>query len=465
MSIKIYKKLHNIINDNRNEYRPLTSCKKWRDVEYRDMNYNPEYKVFRNNINVIEYTITNKLIKEVEKYTDVYKKLDDPDKDLIIDRFNDNVGIIFMAKNELNERKYVGNTIIPLISYIKLNLHKRNLNKYNVFDNLIDDPNNHDLSVQRQHLKNINFKVIEYIKYNNNRDVHERTNYWKEKYMKKSMIPFPEEDAIYQKRITTFTDTLIKNKQNSFTGYIFFLRNRRNRKMFIGGLEKKITKDELMGLLKNKEFNNDIDEFGKKSFEFAIFDEYDAKSKYDFMLRIDFYKSRLDTIKNGYNSGYNMAESEILWKKNLPTRARERLQHKFFLMMQKKLFEKNFVDNNDYTDIYSFVYQIQHKKNKMKYISVNTKGTLKDSIINLYKKGIKKNVKNDKIIKALGEEPYDKFTFKILKKKSYEDFNMDIGGEAEKLISKWNTIGLGYNVGIGDIRSKIISSKKKNKLF
>jgi hypothetical protein len=257
------------------------------------------------------------------------------------------------------------------------------------------------------------------------------------------------------------------NKFKSFTGFIYLITNILNNKKFVGGYYKKLTKKNLFNLLKNNdnllELLRDIRKYGRRNFEFIIIDKYDAKTTFDFLIRIDFFKLMYDTIEKGYNKGFSLDESKNLFSRRLLTRKKRITARNIFLKIQKYLFEKNFKDPNSYDDIYGYVYQIQHKKTKMRYFAYTHLNKLKNIIIGLYNSALKGNVKHSKILKAFEEETYDSFTYKILKKKKVDDHKMSLEEEVNDLIFKYDTINKGYNINIKKLRRNIAQSKKNTK--
>ncbi len=450
--------LKDIINSNK-EFRPTSNDSGWKKLDDK------KYLVMSSSKN---YEITNKLINLMKKYTNIYKTLTGNAKDDVIKKYDDNIAIIYLLENDKTSSRYIGYTTNPLYIFIKLNLHKHNLDEDNVFDNF--DEND---------LTNFTFEIVEYIKYSNRNDILERKRHYYKKLVKKDKTEEIVDtkmdkrdkllDKIYDKRMDIFFELLggQVSKFKSFKGYIYKITNGKKNKSFIGGYHRKLTKKKLLDILfKNKalsEFKRDIKKYGRRNFDLELIDEYDAKTIFDFLLRLDFFKIKNDTIDSGYNQGYSLDESELLFGQRLLTRKKNIVARNLFLKIQKYLFEENYEDNNNYNNLYGFVYQIKHKKNHKRYISYAHINELKKIVTDMYDNAIKGNVKHSKILKAFEEEPYDSFTFKIVKKKKMDDQKIDLEDEANTLIIKYNTIDSGYNLDKKTLRRNIARSRRRKK--
>jgi len=342
-------------------------------------------------------------------------------------------------------------------------------------DNIFDNFKETDIT-------NFSFEIIEYVKYEKRRDLVNRMRKYQDEYISKKndvMIggdvkktdASNQLDKIYNKRMEILFEIIGTqvSKFKSFTGYIFKLENKANRRVFISGYHKKLSKHELLDMLmKSKELVElikDVKRYGRRNFELEILDQYDAKSTFDFLVKIDFFKLKYESIIKGYNKGFSLDESEDLFSPRLLTRKKKIMSRNIFLKMQKYLFERSFKDDNKYDNLYGFVYQIQNKKSKMRYIAYAHMDKLKDIIIGMYNAALKGNVKHSKILKALEEEPYDAFTYKIIKKKMMNDTKMSLEDTADALIVEYDTINKGYNMDKKKLRSNIIRSNigKKEK--
>ncbi len=455
--------LRNIINNN-TEFRPIGNDSQWSkesDKEYYTMSSSKHY------------SINEKLVKIMEKYS----KLNKLNKDLV-DKKDDGIAIIYLMENDKSGEKYVGYTTNPLFTFIKLNIHKYNIDQDNVFDNF-DNPDSINLT-------DFSFEIVEFIKYKKRANILERKKMYTKRFIKskiekskvvedgnqngggkkKTVDPL---DKIYDKRMDIFFELLGAqvSKFKSFVGYVYMLENTSNHKKFIGGYHKKLTKKNLVSiLLKNKSLEDlkaDMKRYGRRSFEFTIIEKYDAKTTFDFLLKIDFFKIKHDSIKNGYNQGFSLEESEDLFSQRLLTRKKRIMSRNIFLKIQKYLFEKNFKDPTKYDDLYGFVYQIQHKKTKMRYFAYTHLNKLKNIIIGLYNQALQGNVKHSKILKVLEEETYESFTFKIIKKKKMDDHKVSLEDEMEKFIIQYDTINNGYNLDKKKLRRNIGRSRRKSK--
>lgn len=407
------------------------------------------------------YEITQELIDNMMEYTRVFNKLKKKDpKEIhnakIIRRPNDNIAVIYVASNKRTGNKYVGYTTNKLYTFIKLNLHKRNLGEETIFSYFSDT-----------NLKNITFQALEFIKYDFRKDIFKRKEFYKRKYEGQfGGNDDDDPDSLYDKRISVFIDVFkkYKNKFIPYSGFIFVLENKDNNKAFVGGVNEKIDKDEIIEILKRKEkISHAIKKYGEESFDLKYIEKYNAACSLDFNMRVDYVKMSYDAVSNGYNDGYLVEDSPVLFDRNLPTRTRERLMRKFFLILQKAIMEKEMKDPYEYNKMYGYVYEIKNKRNGKRFFSHSHGKTLKDIVRDMYKEAIKGNIKQNKMLKALSLEPFENFRFKIIRSKNKSDFRVSLAGEVQDLIIKYNSVENGYNLEAENSRKMAFdTSNKKN---
>ena len=461
----LIKVLKDIINSD-SGYRPTPDDNKWKSVNDR------EYKIIKSSTN---YKITDKLLQLMDKYYKIYKYL--KLKDHLIEKYNDNVAILYIIENGKTSEKYVGYTTLPMFTFIKLNIHNYNNNEDSVFDNF-DNTNSSDS------LTNYTFEIIEYILYRDRKDIIERKidhkklftsdthNYNRDVDKDETVVGglLKEEvnkdtvDKIYEKRMPLYYD-LVKQQSNQFKpfiGYIYKVFNVRNNKVFIIGYHRELTKNDLLDMVdRSTKIAQDISKYGRRNFDYELVETYHAQTLFDFLFRVDYYKVKLDTINNGYNDSYNIEESNLLFGNSLLTRKRDQFVRNMFLRLQKYLFEKNLRDTTNYDNFYGIVYEVLHRKSKMRYIGYAHNSKLKHVILDMYDKALLGNVKQNKLLKALSEEYYDAFNFTVKKIKYLDDTKIDLHEEAEKLITKFDTVDNGYN--IKSRSNNIVFGKTKEK--
>lgn len=451
------ERLSKIINTD-NEYRPPRNHKDWVYVK------SSKYQVMKK---VLKYEITDDLIDVMKKYTKIYKSVLSNRKNKIIDKFEDNIALIYLLENKKTKKVYIGYTTNSLFTFLKLNLHKNNMKEENIFDYF-----------SYKKLTDFKIKLLEYVHYESIGNVRRRKRFWQGKLLEdygqvneddiydSSISDSDEFEMIniklYKKRMDFFWDIFkpLRSKFKSFKGYIYRVINLDNEKVFIYGSKKedlKLDKIVKTNAILEKEYAKNKDNFKKE-----IIDKYLAKSIYDFMLRIDFYKLLNDSVDTGYNLGYCLEESKDLFSKRLGTRTRDRIMRKLFLKMNRYLVNKNLVDDN-YNKIFGFVYQIKNKNNCKRFFSYAYETKLKDIILRFYDNAIENIVKHSKIMKVLSEEPYYNFEFSIVVIKKRTDNSTNIEAEAEKLIEKYDTLNNGYNIDTKKISKGIYYGKIKKK--
>lgn len=426
-----------------NEFCPPISTKRWKILEKDKYNQYDSLKIMKKKT---EYTLNKHFMDKLQN-------------NRCSSQLENGVAIIYLCENLVTDKKYVGNTVKPLAEYIRIQLKKRKEDRYSVFDNL----NNYGNFLSDQELQNVKFTILEYLLYTNERDVSNRMVFWKSKYMKQNIIPNPENDIIYSKRIKIFEEAFEKSSCSNINkiGYIFLIKNKRNHKIFVGGGETKPNKSTIVNLLiktKNKEFAKDLKLFGRNMFSFQIIDKFAARHQIEIFLRIDFYKTNLNTIINGYNNNYCFEYSKSIWGKTLRTGIRDIILAKIFVLLESSEFKNKFEDNNFYKNVIQYIYCITNRINNKKYFAIGNKN-MKDDVLDLYSKALKDNIKHNKILKAFREFKYSNFKFEIILTKDSDDFEMNLNDELEKLIKKHDTINDGYNIDIDDVKRKIMFGK------
>ncbi len=481
--------LNNILNGNSHDDRPSIDSSKWHPYE--------DYFIITNK-HQKKYRITESLSKQMHDFSNIYKQsienVDNKGKIKINNNNKDNIATIYLLQDKESDYKYIGYTTYSLVDFIKLNMHNLNIGENNVFDNFGFDFNSD--------LLNCEFRVLEYVKYNTRFNVNSRCEVYKDEYFGNSsdaLSGTPDNDLdkftkkeiflsgrmrcsaeshvkiencvvekMLQSRMDVFFEALGKYSSifSPFKGYIYEIHNKKNNKKFIGGYREQLLKKEILDLIiqktDNSRIKNDICRYGRRVFDVKLMEEYSAKTPFDFMLRIDYLKTRDDTIDGGYNMDYCLEESQDLFKKRLTTSKKDQITRSFFLKIQKLIFSRDFKDQLDYTDIYGYTYQIKNKKNGKRYIAYTHGKTLKQVIKKLYNDAGKGNIKHNKILIALSEEPFEDFHFKIKKIKTYNDYKTDLHDEAEKLVQKYNTIRDGYNFDHNKLKKNILMSKYYN---
>jgi hypothetical protein len=467
---KSVRELITIINS-LDEFRPSPTDKRWKKKDGLEIMQG-----------TIQYNINDHLIKKMELYTSIYKKIPDVENCDIIKKFNDQIAIIYEAEDEKRGTKYIGFTGNPLLTFIKFNLHKRNMGLRDIFENFqIDDP------------KDISFRVLEYVKYNDNMDIIVRRRYWKTKLIddvaakrrkereerdekndddtESSVDPEELVEQFYEERMELFYEVFddFETDFRPFVGHIYSFKQKEEDKEFIGGFERKMTKDKFIDLLYKfgdyEKIADDLTKYTKQGFQFREIEKYKARSPFDFMLRLDFWKLKRDTINKGYNSKLSMDESEKLFSRDFPSRHQKVLERNFYVKIQQHLFIKNYTDDHDYDNIFGFIYEIKHKEDDKRFFGTAFQKTLKDIVIELYDKSLEGNIKHNKILKILMEDRYGDFEFNVIKIKTMDDTSLDLVLETEKLITEYKTRedDYGYNIDHRDLKRKIMMGKRNKK--
>jgi hypothetical protein len=482
--------LNNILNNNNNNHdnRPSIDDAGWKQVTN---NLNNTFHIIKGHK---KYRITDKLLDQMYEFSNIYNKLaNDNDGQLKVNKDNSNkekIATVYLLQDRESDYKYIGYTTCSMVNFIKLNIHKFNMNEDSVFDNFGKD----DLS-------NYEFRILEYVKYNNRSDITSRCDIYKDEYFssdsnnnsnnnnddssnceicnsggskdvndldKFMKIDDCVNEQMVQSRMDVFFDALGKYGYifKPFPGYIYEIINKKNKKKFIGGYEHELIKKELLDSIvkrtDNSKIKNDLCRYGRRFFDVNLIEKYNAKTPFDFMLRIDYLKTKDNTIDNGYNREYCLEESENLFKKRMTTSKKDQISRSFFLRIQKLIFYRDFKDQIDYKDIYGYAYQIKNKKNGKRYFAYTHGKTLKQVIKKMYEDASRGNIKHDKMLIALSEVPFEDFHFKIKKIKAHDDYKLDLSDEAEKLVYKYNTIEDGYNFNPKALKKNIFISKFYN---
>lgn len=418
--------LKQIMND-KSEYRPSIDSKKW--TPYRN------YKIFKSYHKT--YEITPDLITIMNNYTKLYKRIKNYIDTTILDKYDDNIAIIYVIENKRTNDKYIGYTTYPLIIFIKYNIHNYNMKTFNIFTKFNESD-----------IKWLNITLLEYVCYKDKTQIDERKSYYtdllirtSEKSSDENTImsydPVDDLNFLFEERIKNYLNTISdhKNKLVPFYGYIYMLINKQNNKIYIGGtltiLDKKT-------ILKQLEKNNILLD---DKLELLYYEKYYAFTMIEFMLRIDYHKIKYNSIKTGYNTDYLLDVSPIFFADIVSKQQIKRIQQQLFTQTQLSFFEQYFKDNTNYKDNYGYVYEITHTPTNKKYFGYTTNTKLHDEILQLYNNPIK----SAKMHKALTEYSYFDFKFHIVKTKSITDTTTDLHNETLNLIAKYNTTVDGFN--------------------
>jgi len=423
--------LNKIMND-MNEKRPSKSDPSWLPInDYHVMGKQQATDV------------TNELINLMDNYTKIYKQTKQYITDDIIKKCTDNIIIIYLIENKRNGEKYVGFTSYPFQAFIKHSIHLHNMKKHNIFNRFIETD-----------IKWFTFTLLEYVHYKDRTHVDERLSYHRDIHVAdiqsdsptKKYEPKDDFNFLYEERVKLLHNIIskYKTKMQPFHGYIFALVSPRTQQVFIGGTQQKISFDEIKALLRdNQKLKHCIHEL-----KLAYIEKYRAYCSFEFMLRIDYYKLKFDSINDGYNIDYSYPKSPILFADIMFQNTRKRIEKDLFLKIQKLFFEEYFIDKTDYTNVYGFVYKIEHAPTNRKFFAYSTGTTLHDIIAKLYNdiEQQDKTIKQTKLHKTLLNNPYFDFEFTVIKTKHIDDTKIDLMNEVELLISKYNTINAGLNV-------------------
>lgn len=447
--------------------KPSVNSSRWKRIHDR------RYKIVKGNKH---FRVSEDLIRIIDRFTDICVKLKLDENDVLdmLPSPKDSIGTVYLLENDNSDNRCVLYTKYPLLTTIKLNMHKFNNNQDSFFDNFDDDD-----------LRNFSFEVIEYVKYTDRKDLLERkkahqalfesdnyiynranTNNTETKEtivggLVKPVQSKEEIDKMYEKRIPIVMDVI--NQQHKqfrpFIGFIYKIQNIRNKRVFVLGMPEETSRTRIMDMIgdRSDRLQYDIERFGRRSFDVRLIETFHATTVFDFMFRVDYQRTKLDSLNKGYNDSYAIEESELLYGPNLLTRKRNQLTRSLFIKMQKYLFEKHLRDSTDYKDVYGFIYQINHRRSKKRFIGYAHNSRLKKAVMEHYDKALDGNVKQNKILKALSEEPYDSFSFTVMKKMKHGE-SMDLHGETEKLIERYDTVEKGFN---NKVRGKAGGRAKK----
>jgi hypothetical protein len=379
------------------------------------------------------------------------------------DSSTDGITTIFelFNKNQPDET-YIGYTKIKLPVYINLSIfkNKNNPSAETVFDNFI----------KPYKLTDFTFEVKEFIDSTKLAQINSRVDFYVDGGVQE-FYKLPESieneyittEYLYDKRMDSFFLPIAGSIRHykPIQAYIYVISNLDTNKRYV--MCSPIQYDGLLELLpqiRNQELMNDIKEKGVDQFNIIHEEEYIAKTPFDLMFRADFMKIKHAGIE-GYNKKFSHEESYQFMRKNLRSSLRAQFERRFFLLVQRQIFKKNFKDI-DYTSICGFIYQIKNKETGQRYISHAYNTTLFDVVNGMYKTAIKGNIKFDKMLKALGEVPFDNLDIKVIIAKKNDDVKMGLGNTAAQLVLKFDTINTGYNLDTKTAaRIRRNSSRKK----
>lgn len=255
-------------------------------------------------------------------------------------------------------------------------------------------------------------------------------------------------DQHYNKRMQIFYNISKRynNKDPIKKGYIFLLKNKKNRKKYCGGtVGTKPKKGETISAIKDEKFYDDLKKYKSTGFDLKIVEEIEFSLGLEFMIKIDFYKIKYNTIKKGYNSKLCFNESDRIFGYTLQTTSKNFLSKTIKLNIDKYLLNRDYNDDSSYNRVDGYIYLITNRRTNKKYYGyVDENMKMIDVINNIYDIAMMGNIKQNKLVKALIKYPYTDFIYEIVKKKMWSD-NINLVRETNILIKKDNTIKYGYN--------------------
>lgn len=162
MSVKQKLVILKLIMDSK-EFRPIVNDKNWSKMN--------SYYIIKS---LKEYRINEDLMKLMTKFTQIYRTIDNKEKDNTKVKYRDKIASIYFIKNIKNNECHIGYTISPFDVFIKFSLHLKNLGYDNLFNKFSDT-----------NPLNFRFRLLEFIKYKTRDNIYERKNYYKKKFYSK----------------------------------------------------------------------------------------------------------------------------------------------------------------------------------------------------------------------------------------------------------------------------------------
>lgn len=425
-----YEKIMDKIMNNK-EKTPSIDDNKWKKINnyYIIDDYEP-----------IEYTIDNRLINDMNKYNELYIKMDG--KYRIKKEKQTGIIKLYMIYKEDESIYSINTTSGSIIRAIKLNLSKSlrgGTSNLNIF---IND------------LENVKIKSLVFIKglnsITNKKELGEIKKHYEKQFVNKTNNKKTVDECylVVEKIISNIERKCKKN--NIITSVIYQIT--KNNKKYIGLSFNDITDEDIFNLNKKQLLIKNKSDISIKKLE-IIKDDLHIIG----MIKADKYIIQNDTIKNGLNKNYYMGN--IYSKCNTNTEI-SHLKNNLFLKIQKELFDNNYEDNINYDKLTGYIYMIENKINNKKYISFvnrdenNHMITLKEIMLDLYNDSISKK-KNSKITTALKYDTYDNFNICILKERNSRS-RYNVKAKVEENIIKYDSINNGYNDNENRIRGNMI---------
>lgn len=382
------------------------------------------------------YQINNNFIDLMQSFSDIVTN-NKTTIDLTSFEILDNTRIIYELRNDKIKYKKYGISPIKLFSFIKLNMHFNNIGKKNIFTDL---PYNS--------LIEFSFNVKEFVICNSD-NLDNIAICRKKLYQNvKRRDKIENKDCeIFEEKIEPIIDYFIDyvSSCEKHSGYIYNLLNIKNNKSLIFGSPMEIDKIRMIKYFDN---NKILNEFEYDDFKLILLEHYNAPSIIHYILKIDFYKCINKSITNGYNDKYCIEGINNLFEAKKLTIVMKNIIIKSITQKINLIsYEKMFNDDIDYTNIYSYVYQIRNKTNDKRFFGITYDKTLKDVVkeINNMIPESSKYWEYQKIQEGLKNEPICNFEFDIVKTKLANDYSTNLTNEKDKLILEYDSINNGYN--------------------
>lgn len=382
------------------------------------------------------YQINNNFIDLMQSFSDIVTN-NETTIDLTSFEILDNTRIIYELRNDKIKYKKYGISPIKLFSFIKLNMHFNNIGKKNIFTDL---PYNS--------LIEFSFNVKEFVICNSD-NLDNIAICRKKLYQNvKRRDKIENKDCeIFEEKIEPIIDYFIDyvSSCEKHSGYIYNLLNIKNNKSLIFGSPMEIDKIRMIKYFDNNKILND---FEYDDLKLILLENYNAPSIIHYILKIDFHKCINKSIVNGYNDKFCIEGINNLFEGKKLTNVNKNIIVKNITQkINSWSYEKMFNDDIDYTNIYSYVYQIRNKTNDKRFFGITYDKTLKDvvkEINNMIPESLK-YWEYQKIHESLKNEPMCNFEFDIVKTKLANDYSTNLTNEKDKLILEYDSINNGYN--------------------
>lgn len=382
---------------------------------------------------VFEYMVTPELIKQMTGYTKLFKKT--TVRGDIIQKPSTTVALIYVVINHRTKKFHVGYTTNKLFTFVKLNLHQRNMRNSNVFEYM-----------GGRSVEGIVFRALEFYRFKNRGELNKRKEAIARRYEKQYVQgELPTQKGGQETRMELPRQVLqdFAHKLQPIKGYIYIIRHRDDGQCYIGYYHRQASLRRLLEVLANEpKLMEAVRKYGPDAFGLEYIEKQTVNSDLELMIRTDYYRLLNNSVGNGFNVKYEFMGSPTLFGDVFRDNQKRVVVKQLFAQIQWRVAERDF---KDVQTPYGYVFEVKNRKTGQRYFDYAHGRSLREVALSLYETAAQCSKKAGKLHRALAYQPVGNFRWKIVRAKEMDNFNVRLADETQALIAKYRTVDRGYN--------------------